>query len=264
MNRNTLRHYEFLIYFCIGLFSTILFFLGTYVVTVGTFSSLILNLSSEFLGAAMIFFIVNRMTPYNENSDEDKVSDSVERIHQLLITRDNSPADNTKLSNDIEKIHQSLTNINQDITKLTRKITSEIDKQQGQLLKVVSDKFSEETQKSNQSLRKAIEEELKSSLSQQGSQNQTVERLVELIGDSIKTMGSFHRLAIEEESRKMFADMLQNIGTPAENLSSEVKVLQQQVQEVQKHINLPALSSKPQSSLNLPTIQPASKHKKRV
>jgi hypothetical protein len=62
----------------------------------------------------------------------------------------------------------------------------------------------------------------------------------------------------------MFADMLQNIGTPAENLSSEVKVLQQQVQEVQKHINLPALSSKPQSSLNLPTIQPASKHKKRV
>lgn len=232
MKKKLLKRYELLLYFCIGLLAAILFFLGSYVITTGVINGIILNLCSELLGVAIIFFIVNRMFGIDDEQDElnkDEFYKDFERILQ------------DKLYEDLEIMRESLTNINQDITDLTKKITSEIDKKQELLLEILSKKFSEETHKSHENLRKAIEDELQRSFRQPINQSQTVDRLLELTIHSIETMGSFQRSAIEADSRRIFADMLDKIGKPAENLSTEVKILQQQVQDVQKHINLPVL-----------------------
>ena len=90
-------------------------------------------------------------------------------------------------------------------------------------------------------LRRAIEQELKMSLSQQNSQGQTVERLVELVSHSIETMGTFQRTAIKEASEIIFDDMLQNITRPTEIISDEGKLLHEQIQQVQRKMNLPVL-----------------------
>jgi hypothetical protein len=226
MNKNILRRYELLVYICISLLSALLFVIGSYVIKTGTVNGVILNLCSELLGVAIVFFIVNRMFPISGSDNSDQ--------HQF--------------SKDIEKIHKSLTAINQDITKLTKKIIYEIDEKQEQLLKLVGEKFSEETSKSDQNLRKAIEYELRMSLNQHQSQSQTVERLLELVGHSIQAMGHYQRSAIEEGSRKVFADMQQSIGKPSDDLSNKVEILQKQVQEVQKQINLPVKPSLPSSN----------------
>jgi Skp family chaperone for outer membrane proteins len=223
MNKSKIQRYELAVYLLIGLLALVLFLVGTFVITSGTLNGIILNLSSELLGVALIFFIVNRifLLDGDDNSNQERILN--------------------RLSTEIGNIRKSLTNINKDITELTKKITTEIDKRQKQLLRAVENKFATETFKSHENLRQAIERELNSLASQHGSQSSTVERLVSLVEQSIQTMGSFQRLTIEEESKKMFAELLQNINQPTEELSNEVENLRQQVQQVQKLTALPVL-----------------------
>ena len=107
MDRNTLRRYEVLVYFCIGLIASILFLLGSHVVTAGTLNIMILNLSSGLLCVAIIFFIVNRMFPI-----------------------ENSNSYNTELSQDVKKVLNKLNGVDKDIKELTKEITSEVEDKQ--------------------------------------------------------------------------------------------------------------------------------------
>jgi phosphate uptake regulator len=150
-----------------------------------------------------------------------------------------------QLSNDIEKIRDTLTNINQDVTELTKKITDEIERKQRQILKLVEKKFSEKTQKSHDDLRKAIERELRKNNDQVLNISSIVETLLKLNKYAMETMVSSQIQSLEEELQKMLDDMQSSIISPVNNLSSEVKILQQQVQKVENQISSPVGSLPP-------------------
>ena len=223
MNKNFLRRYELLVYICISLLSALLFVIGSYVIKSGTVNGVILNLCSELLGVAIVFFIVNRMFPVSQDDNFDK----------------------EQLSEDIEKIRDTLTNINQDVTELTKKITDEIEIKQQQILKLVAKKFSEKTQESHDVLRKAIEKELKKNNIQGSNNLELVETLVGYNKYSMEKMVSSQIQALEKELQKMLDDMQNSIISPVNNLSSEVKILQQQVQKVENQISSPVGSLPP-------------------
>lgn len=215
MDRNTLRRYEVLVYFCIGLIASILFLLGSHVVTAGTLNIMILNLSSGLLCVAIIFFIVNRMFPI-----------------------ENSNSYNTELSQDVKKVLNKLNGVDKDIKELTKEITSEVEDKQKKLIKIIEDNYTEELRKSYDQLTRAIKNELRSSFNEHNSQaqNESVQRIVELIINSTQTMGSYQRSVIDEKTKDMFKDMLEKISRPVENLSSDVKILESQLQKVENKV----------------------------
>jgi predicted PurR-regulated permease PerM len=223
MNKNFLRRYELLVYICISLLSALLFVIGSYMIKSGTVNGVILNLCSELLGVAIVFFIVNRMFPVSQDDNFDK----------------------KQLSEDIEKIRDTLTNINQDVTGLTKKITDEIEIKQQQILKLVAKKFSEKTQESHDVLRKAIEKELRKNNIQGSNNLELVETLVGYNKYSMEKMVSSQIQALEQELQKMLDDMQNSIISPVNNLSSEVKILQQQVQKVENQVSSPVGSLPP-------------------
>ena len=49
-------------------------------------------------------------------------------------------------------------------------------------------------------------------------------------------MGSYQRSVIDEKTKDMFKDMLEKISRPVENLSSDVKILESQLQKVENKV----------------------------
>ncbi len=295
MNDNKMKRFEVAVYGLIIMFACILILLGRYVWQTGILNSLLLNLSTELLGAGVLFFVIQKFFSIGESSSGGHfekitadlaekgatIKNSSEMLQKILddtlrIRNAITPIDGIRLNaslndiragvsetqlqkitleqqsamlyqslKEIEKIKNSailsdgafvleaisnirktLGTIEGDIVSLTKKITTEVEHQQDELLKRIERKFNDSAVMSHDNLRDAIKKELASFAQHPESQNITAERLANMVVQSIMTMGMFQRDSIKTESEKAFSTVLSNIMQSMENLSGKVEEVQ--------------------------------------
>lgn len=227
MDNLNLRRYELAVYLLLVLLAAVLAFLGNYHVSHETVKSIVINLASELLAVGVLFFIVNRLFLLGENNDAStKILDELSTIKNAAILKDS-----VEIVEKLSSIQGTLGKMDDNISSLTRKIVSEIDAKQSDLLHKIEDRFTTEINRSHSRLHRAIEQELRRS-GLAGDQSATVSQLTALFVSVLQTVGQAQIGNVQQEFKRMIEDIATDVNKPVQQLSKDIVDIRLQLQSL--------------------------------
>ena len=164
---------------------------------------------------------------------------STEKMINNIYSIKNSTSMNDKIDlfKELSDIKNQVNGLGSNVISLVDKITSDIKIQQSELLELVQQKFYQQVSMAQKTLVKDIERELLNAGKEPVDESEKLQRIVELIGHVLNSMGEFQRATIKNQSEIILSNVQSDIVGRVNEVSREVNDIKRKMDQLPAPIN---------------------------
>lgn len=241
MSKVTSKHYNIAVYLILLLLAIIAAFIGLFLFKDNqSLQSLLLNISTEFGGAALIFFILIYFAL--DGIDTDSIEENLKKIKSdtELIKKSTDVQNTIKLQKQLNSLQSSVGHLTSEFGKLSDRVATEFSGQQKDLMQSLQAQFRQHIDDSREILESAITKELTTIVPVASTQKAVSVLVTEHIRNAVHTMAQFQSMVLEREMQVSLERATTKMTKKIQDVGKDVKIVQSQIDSLQSFLPTPS------------------------